>query len=221
MTAAVPNYQLPQITSEARRAELLIQSILLGVRTTTLVKVVAVHPGTGSPPTIGTVDVQPLVQSVDRTGKPWPLKTTYGVPFSRIQAGATAFILDPAEGDIGLAGASDRDISAVIASGGQMSLPGSARRYDISDLVYLFTVLSAVPATRYIWAKANGDISVITPGTLTLQAGQINMTGPINANGATISSAGEITDALGVVLGTHLTSGVTPGTGESGPPVPG
>jgi hypothetical protein len=153
------------------------------------------------------------------------LKVTHGVPFSRIQAGGTAFVLDPAVNDIGLAGASDRDISSVLAAGGKLSLPGSARTHDISDLVYLFTVISAAEITQYIWANANG-ITVLTPNTLTLQGQQINIIGPVNANGATISEAGEITDALGVVVGTHehvpgtYVVGSSPVTGISGEPVP-
>lgn len=218
MTDITPNFSAAQIASEALRQELLILSIIKDVRTAIPVQVTAVHPGEGSPPQIGTVDVQPLVQTVDGNGKLWNLGVTYGAQFLRVQAGATALVIDPAVNDVGLAVVCDRDVSAVIAALG-LAGPGSARHHDLSDLIYLFTLKSATAITRYIWAKTNGDITVLTPGTLTLQAGQINMIGPINANGATISEAGEVTDALGVVLGTHVHSGVSSGSSDSGPPV--
>jgi Phage protein Gp138 N-terminal domain/GpV Apex motif len=50
------------------------------------------------------------------------------------------------------------------------------------------------------------------------QAVKITAPGGINLNGATISSSGEITDGLGKVLGTHKHTGVSTGSGLSGPP---
>lgn len=215
-TPSTPNLSPAQIAVEALRTQALILSLIRDIRTAIPVKVMAVHPGEGTPPAIGTVDVQPLVQAVDGAGKLWKLGKTYGAQFSRIQAGNTAIVVDPNVGDIGLAVACDRDISSVIAAAG-IAGPGSARIHDISDLVYLYSILSVKAITQYILANAQG-LTLLTPNTLTLQGGQINMVGPINANGAIISSAGEITDALGVVLGTHIHS-ASGGTGNGGPPV--
>jgi hypothetical protein len=219
MSGAAANLKVGvhQTAVEALRTQALILSLIKDIRTAIPVKVMAVHYGAGTPPAIGTVDVQPLVQTVDGKGKLWPLSKTYSAQFSRIQAGATAIVVDPAVDDIGLAVACDRDISSVIAAAG-LAGPGSARTHDISDLVYLYTVLSAVEITQYILANAAG-ITLLTPKTITIQGAQINMTGPINANGAVISAAGEITDAAGVVLGTHIHSD-SGGSGDGGPPVP-
>lgn len=223
MSAVIPNFDPSQIVVEALRTELLIRTLIKDVRTAIPVKVVAVHPGTGTPSSIGTVDVQPLVQTVDGSGKLWSLGVTYGASFCRAQAGNTAFILDPAKNDIGLAVVCDRDISSVIASGG-LAGPASGRTHDISDLVYVLSIKSAVPVTQYILANADG-ITMLSPGTVKIQGAQINLVGPINANGAVISNAGEVTDAAGKVLGTHehepgtYTNSGGAVTGVSGTPV--
>jgi len=227
MNAVFPNFDPSAIATDSLRQLLLVQTLIKDIRTAIPVKVVAVHAGAGAPPAIGTVDVQPLVQTVDGSGKLWALGVTYGAQFCRIQAGGTAIVVDPAVNDIGLAIACDRDVSSVIAAavaavvGGRTirpTGPGSARMHDVSDLVYLLSIVSAKPITQYILANAQG-ITLLSPNTITIQGAQINMTGPINANGAVISAAGEITDAAGKVLGTHVHSGVITGDGDSGPPV--
>lgn len=226
MTDVTPNFSASQIASEALRQELLILSLIKDVRTTIPVKITAVHPGQGTPPQIGTVDVQPLVQTVDGNGKLWSLGVTYGAQALRIQAGATAIIVDPAVGDVGLAVACDRDISSVIAAMG-IAGPGSARTHDISDLVYLFTLVSATAPARYIWGKPNGDITALTDGTLTLQGAQINLIGPVTqTNGdvtmgskLTIPNVAATTDVTvpNGSVNSHVHAGVTTGTGDTGP----
>lgn len=176
MSAVLPNYDASQIVSEPQRIELLIRSILLGVRTAIPVKVLAVHPGTGSPPAIGTVDVQPLVQSVGSNGTPWSLKPNYGVPFCRIQCGSTAIVADPQVNDIGIAVACDRDISKVLATGA-ISMPGSARKHNLSDLVYLFSIISAASISQYLQMTAS-LLKAVFPS--------------INLNGVTINSSGDL-----------------------------
>lgn len=153
--SVIPNFSASDLTSDGQRTALLIRSILAGVRTAIPVKVMAVYPGTGTPPSIGTVDVQPLVQSVDGSGRLWNLGVTYGAKFNRPQSGSTAFILDPSEGDIGLATACDRDISSVIASGGEISGPGSGRKHNLSDLVYLYSIISPSAITHYVQLTAS------------------------------------------------------------------
>lgn len=187
----LPNFSAGQITSEALRAELLIRAILLGVRTAIPLKVVAVHPGTGSPPTIGTVDVQPQVQAVDGTGKLWSEAVRYGVPFCRIQAGNTAIVVDPTVGDIGLGVVNDRDISSVLASAG-LAGPGSARKHNLSDLVYVMSIISAAPITQYIVANASG-ITLLSPQTITIQGQQINLVGPVNQTNGDVTLQTQVT----------------------------
>ncbi len=232
MSDVQPNFSPDQILLESLRTELLIRSLIRDVRTTIPVKVVAVHPGVGTPPTIGTVDVQPLIKTVDGSGKQWLTGVTYTAPFSRIQSGGTAIVIDPSVNDIGLASVCDRDISSVVALGATLAVtsnsqipgPGSGRTHDISDMVYLYSIISAKAITQYILANASG-ITMLSPNTVTIQGSQINIVGPVNANGATISNAGEVTDAAGKVLGTHehnpgtYTNSGGAVTGTSGTPV--
>lgn len=226
---AVPNFSASQIASEALRQELLILSLIKDVRTAIPVKVIAVHPGTGNPPAIGTVDVQPLVQTVDGTGKLWSLAKVYGVPFCRIQSGGTAIVVDPSVGDIGFAVACDRDISSVIASA-DLAGPGSARTHDISDLVYVLSVISATAVTQYILANSSG-ITMLSPNTITIQGQQINLVGPVNQTDGdvtletkvTVPNVVATTDVLAgpaeISSVNHAHTSATPGTPTS-PPIP-
>jgi hypothetical protein len=199
--SATPNFSAWQISSEALRQELLILSLIKDVRTTIPVKVMAVHPGTGSPPSIGTVDIQPLVQTVDGTGKLWNLGVTHNAQFSRIQSGGTAIVVDPSVGDIGLASACDRDISSVIAAAG-LAGPGSARTHDLADLVYLFSIISAAEITQYILANSSG-ITLLSPNTIKVQGQQINL------NGVTIDSSGNLTSPATIKAATDVIGGAT------------
>ena len=213
------------LASEALRQELLIRSLLLTARTAIPVKVLAVHPVEGSPPAIGTVDVQPLVQTVDGSGNRWPMAPVYGVPFMRIQAGGTAIVVDPVVNDIGLAVACDRDISGVLASGGQQSGPGSARTHHVSDLVYALSIISAAEVTQYILANASG-MTLLSPQQITLQAPTINLDGAVNqTNGnvsmqtkltvPNVSATSDVTVPNGSVNG-HVHPGVQSGGGSTG-----
>lgn len=189
------------------------------------VKVVAVHPGTGSPPTIGTVDVQPLVQTEDGSGKLWSLDTTYGAPFIRIQSGSSALVIDPSVNDIGLAVVCDRDISAVLASGGQLSGPGSARTNSVSDLVYIASIISASAITQYLLMNSSG-ITLLSPNTVTIQGAQINLVGPVSQTNGNVTMSSKLTvpnvDATTDVtvpngsVNNHVHGGVTTGGGSTG-----
>ncbi|HEX5461058.1 MAG TPA: hypothetical protein VFX20_13925 [Steroidobacteraceae bacterium] len=191
-TVVTPGYTAAGISSEARRTQLMIRTLLLGARFATPVKVIAVHPGEGSPPAIGTVDVQPLVQIVDGDGKLWPMGLVYGVPFARLQAGGTAVVIDPVVDDIGLAVACDRDISSVMASGGQLSGPGSARTNSVSDLVYVASILSTAETTQYLLMNPSG-ITLLSPQRITIQAPQINIVGAVTQSEGDVSMASKLT----------------------------
>lgn len=195
--------------SEFQALRFLLSQRLRRVQTAILVQVQAVHGGGVGP--VGTVDVVPLVDQVDGAGNAVPHVTIYSRPYARIQGGTNAFILDPQIGDIGLMVFCSRDISAVIASK-QHGPPPSARVFNYADGLYLGGYLNATPQA-YIEFAQNGAITVVAP-SLT-----ITTTGAVNINGAVVSHAGEVTDALGKVLGTHIHSGVQSGSNNSGPPV--
>ncbi len=179
----------------------------------------------------GTVTVQPLVNQMTGNGQPVPHGQLYQVPFWRLQGGTSAAIIDPVAGDIGLALFASRDSSLVRKAAlgvglalGKLFNPASRRQYDWGDGVYLGGMLNGAP-TQWVRFSASG-VEVVSPQQITLTAPTIaingstavNIAGPVNANGATISTAGEVTDAAGKVLGTHVHTGVTTGGSDTGPP---
>ena len=215
------------------------------VRTSIPVQVTAVHGGGLAP--VGRVDVQPLVQQTDSAGNVLALPVLYGLPYLRWQGGASAIILDPAVGDIGLVCFADRDISAVVASL-QQSAPGSNRRFSLADGFYVGATLNAQP-TQYLQFDPDNGVSLITPKqiqaiadngasnpptvtinsdgivlsfgghSITINSSGIAVSGA-QTNDSTITATGEV-EGNGVKLSTHTHSGVSSGSSNSGPPNPG
>lgn len=171
MSQSTSNGFQTNITAAARAAEinklqLVVKTLLSKVRTTMPVEVIAVTNNGGVSP-IGYVDLQPLVGQLDGDGTVYPHGTIYNVPYMRIQGGKNAVILDPQIGDIGLAGICDRDISAVKASK-KAAPPGSKRRHDLSDAVYLNSIIGAAPE-QYVQFNADG-ISIVSPTKVSIDA---------------------------------------------------
>lgn len=194
-----------------------VRQRLLKIQTITLVQVQARHGGgLSSPPT---VDVLPLVNQVDGAGNSIAHVTLYGRPCVRWQSGENAVILDPQVGDIGVMGFGSRDLSSVISSL-QAGPPPSGRTFNYADGIYLGSVLGGTPQ-NYVQIQDDGTINIVSTQPINLQAPSVNITttGNVNINGAVISSAGEVTDKLGKVLGTHEHSGVQSGGSNTGPPV--
>jgi hypothetical protein len=196
----------------------LIRQQLGKVRTATIVQVLAVSNDGGVSP-VGTVDVQPLVHQTDGAGNVTALPTVYGVPYVRLQGGANAVILDPVVGDLGIALFGDRDLSAVIATKAAAA-PGSNRRNSLADALYIGGILNGVPQ-QYVRFSAEG-VAIVSPTAIDLQAPAITLDGAVRVTGAqtndsTINAQGDVT-GQGTSLHTHKHTGVTTGSGQSGPP---
>lgn len=158
------------------------------------VKILSVTNNGGVSP-IGYVDVQPLVSGVDGMGNAWPHDTIYNVPYLRIQGGANAIILDPQVDDIGIATVCDRDISTVKNSGG-VAAPGSLRRHDMSDIVYLMTIIGAAPS-QYVQFNSSG-INIVSPNAVSVQAGgNVSVTA---TGSATVQAASAVVKAASIKL---------------------
>ncbi len=180
-------------SSEIGRLQFVINGALSGIRTAMPVKVVAVSNNGGVSP-IGTVDVQPMVSMLDGSGNAWEHGIIHNVPYMRIQGGGNAIIIDPVIGDIGIATVCDRDISTVQKTK-KVAAPGSLRKNDMSDMVYLMTIISSVAPTQYIQFDSSG-IHI---------KGNVTITGTLTNNGVNISS-------------THTHGGVQTGSGTTGVP---
>jgi len=149
----------------------LVRQMLAELNTATLVQVKKVT-NNGGVSAVGFVDVQPLVDQQDGFGNAVSHGQLYSLPYARIQGGVNAVILDPVVGDIGFAVFADKDISVVKSTKKQAS-PGSARRFSMSDGLYLGGVLNGVP-TNYVQFSGN-DINVKATGNVNLVAPTISL----------------------------------------------
>lgn len=220
--------------THAAALDFLLRQNMAKVRTTTIVKVLAVSNAGGVSP-VGTVDVQPLVHQTDGAGNITALPPIYGVPYMRVQGGTDAVILDPKVGDLGIALFGDRDLSAVIKTK-KAAAPGSARRNSLADALYIGGILNGTP-TQYVRFSTDG-IELVSPTKVHIQAptieadastqfkvvspdiqlqGAVHITGA-QTNDSTIVAQGDVT-GNGTSLHTHKHSGVTSGGSQSGPPV--
>lgn len=144
--------------------DFIARMVLNGASTATLVKIVAcTNSGSLSP--VGFVDVQPMVNQLDGANQAVPHGVVYGLPYFRLQGGKNAVIIDPEPGDIGIAVFADHDISSVKANKAQAN-PGSSRRFDMADGVYLGGMLNGVPS-RYIQFSGAG-ITITSPNPVTV-----------------------------------------------------
>lgn len=216
------NLVAADMASEVGKMNYIIRSSLAKVRTSMPVQVMSVTNSGGLSP-IGYVNVQPLVSAVDGSGEAWPRGIIYNVPYMRIQGGSNGIILDPQVNDIGIATVCDRDISIVKNVGNSInsatghnftSAPGSNRKTDMSDMVYLMTIIGAAP-TQYVQFNSTG-INIVSPVAVTITAPAINTNGTWNHTG-TLTATGDII-GQGTSLHTHTHKGVTTGAGNTGTP---
>jgi hypothetical protein len=156
----------------------IVQQAMAKVQTATLVRIVAVN-NTGALEPVGLVDVEPLVNQIDRQGIPTEHATIFNVPYVRIQGGANAIIIDPEVGDIGMCVFASRDISKVKATKDRAN-PGSFRQYNFADGMYLGGLLNGTPA-QYIQFDATG-IKIFSPVKTTVQAPTVNVIAASVAN---------------------------------------
>ena len=172
-----PGVQSPGYGSDGWGAVAFIaRQIMNRICTTTLCKVVKVT-NAGELSEAGFIDVQPLVNQVDSTGKPVDHAVIFNIPYLRIQGGANAIIIDPAVGDIGYVGFASHDISGVVAARGQAN-PASFRRYDMADAVWIGGILNSAP-TQYIQFNSAG-IKMVSPHSIQLEAADgVNITAPV------------------------------------------
>ena len=209
--------QIQDIATEYGSMRFLITSMLMRMQTATVVRVVGVS-NNGGVAAAGTVNVRPLVQSSQADGTSIPHEIIYRVPYSRVQGGHNAVILDPKVDDIGVVVFCSRDISGVKAKpasphGGPAP---SARAYDWSDAIYLGAVMWGVP-TNYVRFPADGSIEVVSPVKVRLAAPVIELDGAVTAT-STIVATGDVT-GQGTSLHTHKHGGVSTGGAQTGVPV--
>lgn len=210
-TPAFSNEGPNDAASEYNAMVFIINSVLAGMQTASLVKVLACT-NDGGVSAVGTVDVQVLTNLQTANGVAIEHPTIYGVPYFRIQGGVNAVIIDPKPGDTGAAVFCSRDISSVVAAKAQAN-PGSARRFDWSDGLYFGGMLNGVP-TQYVQFTDEG-ITVVSPMKVTVQSPNNLVDGPLEVTGdATFDTDVAVTGAVHAAT-LHAANGFT-GTFETG-----
>ena len=146
--------------SEQNGLNFAIRQAMLKLQTALPVRVMAVRNAGLAP--VGQVDIQVLVDMVDGQGNTVQHGTISNVPYFRLQGGTNAVIVDPSQGDIGMACFCSRDISAV-KSVKDAAPPGSWRSHDFSDALYLGGFLNGTP-TSYVQITDGGILVHNTSG---------------------------------------------------------
>ena len=188
----------------------LIRQLLSQVNTATLVEVVAVT-NSGAVAAVGTVDVHPLINQQDAAGNAVPHGTLYSLPYSRLQGGTNAVIIDPQVGDIGIAVFASRDISAAKATKGENN-PGSSRQFSMADGMYLGGVLNGAPVNYVQFTGNNINITA---------SGQVNVKAPavtLGNSGAALQTL--LNSTLLTWLAAHVHTSAVAGNPTSAPTVP-
>lgn len=212
-------------TSELNAISFMVNSIIGRKAIATIVKVIAIKAA-GEVSAVGYLDCQPMVAQIDGYGKIVEFGPLYNLPYIRIQGGANAVIIDPQIGDIGLAVFCEQDIGTVKTTR-QNGPPGSRRRNDRGDGIYVGGILNQSPA-QYVQFSSDG-IKIRSPKKITLDAPEIDFNGLIiqtagDASSGSVSLIGPLTvtndvTATGTSVHTHLHSGVTAGSADTGQPI--
>lgn len=191
--------------------QFMIKQLMGRMNTSTLVKVVAVHAPVGVVP-VGFVDIVPLVNQIDGANGVISHTTVFNIPYMRIQGGANAVIIDPQAGDIGVCLFAQSDISAVKSTKATAN-PGSKRKFDIADGMYMGGMLNAAPE-RYLMIDDDG-VTIEGVSLVTINATNIVINGTTTINGNTrINGVGVVSGDLtaeGVSVHDHVHSGVSRG----------
>src|ERR1019366_5631029 len=166
-------------TTDFNAMQFLIGQRLAQANVATFVKLVSCTNAGGITP-VGSVDVLPMVNQVDGAGNATPHGVVHGLPYVRIQGGTNAVIIDPVAGDKGMVVFCDRDISSVKANK-ETANPGSQRRNDMADGVYIGGGLNAAPV-QYI-AFTPTSITMVSPTQIILQAPNILLDGDVSQTG--------------------------------------
>ena len=170
-------------TSDAENLSYVFKKLLSGAFFIELVEVTAIR---GTAPNL-VVDVMPLVTRTDPSGATIQNSEIFNIPVFRLQRGASAIIMNPVPGDIGMIAICDRDNSIARANRKQ-SVPGSKRMHSKSDALYLGGFLNQAP-TQYV-EFADNKINIVAPNG-------VNITTPDMYVSGNIRAGGDITDNVG------------------------
>lgn len=189
--------QTRQTTTEGEynQMQFVISQQIAKLQTSLPVRVDAVQGGGLAP--VGFVTITVLVNQLSGDDKPYPGATISNVPYMRLQGGANAVIIDPKPGDIGMACFASRDITAV-KNARRAAPPGSKRRYNFSDAMYVGGILNGAP-TQYI-QFTDGGIVIHSPSSVKVEAPIIEAVATtratVNAPSVSVGAGGQTLRAM-------------------------
>lgn len=207
--------------------QFVIESAANKIATAIPVKVMAVNAG-GHGAAAGYVDVLPLVTFVGGDGESIQPVTLYHLPYSRIQGGIAAIVIDPVVGDIGLAVFAHSDSSTVTQGTAEPQQPGSKRHHSMSDGFYIGGFLNQAPSC-FLELKQDNTAILTAPTTVTVNSPDITLNGNTTVNGdfavvggnstmtGSLTTQGDITSGS-ISVQHHTHSGVQTGGGSTGQP---
>ena len=192
--------------------------------------------------------VRPLIRMLKTDGTVVDRAQIASVPVLNIGGGGVVLSFNISPGDLGWIKASDRDISLFLQNEtGEDVPPNTLRKHNFGDSLFIpdqfrnwtldeadvdCAVLQTVDGLKRISIGPNGidiisdnSLFIDCPNTLfvgdVLQFGDFANFGDLNVSQTIVAGADVIApSASGTSLKDHLHSGVTPGVGNSGPPVP-
>lgn len=176
--------QGPATSSSAfNTIQFIVEQAIAKLHTIKIVKVQAVDTDAK------TVQVLPLVQQIDGNDQVTSQGTIYGVPYGPWLFGSNAVEADPAVGDIGVMACADRDISAVKETHAEAP-PGSLRRYNQADGIYLGGLYPNGDITQYIkftdtgmqWHDKNGNDITSDAAGISINGVVFNRQGEVAGN---------------------------------------
>jgi hypothetical protein len=181
------------LSSEGNTLDYIVRQLLGNLFFIDIVKVEAV--------TAGLLTVRSLLPGQYDGSEVMQRQSIENIPFLRLQRGGSAVIMDPQPGDIGLMAVCDKDISDVKTTH-KDALPASLRRHNAADGIYLtgISLLNQEPA-EYIHFTGNG-INIKSLGNVTI-------------NGLTVLPDGRLQLVNGVIVDTHVHSGVESGGSQT------
>lgn len=205
------NFTPANAWGEYNKVSFAFQQMLAKMQTAIPVKVVSCT-NSGGLDAVGFVDVVPMVHQLAADGTTVPHTTIFNLPYSRMQGGSNAVIIDPQAGDIGVAVFASRDISKVKKTR-KANPPGSHRKYSFADGMFLFGMLNSAP-TQYIQFNESG-IKIYSPTQVKLEAPDVQIIAQTVVVDAS-TSATVTTPTFTVNGSTVLNGGLTQGGGSGG-----
>ena len=162
--------------------------------------------GKGSEAGSGTVSATQLTAQAAASGKSLPMPSMTKLPYTRLQGGIAAVIIDPVPGDICVFSCCKQDISGIKQGTSQPVPAGTYRSFSQSDSIAVGAIHTKTPE---VWIEIKQDKTVIihapkgckiesdetvevTAKKVDITAPEVNITGDVTVNGS-IKSTGDMT----------------------------